>query len=183
MRAAPTGTEGKDRGQQSGSPESTSQSDSLTRDSQREASERVSWGKRQQVRAEEAEARVVELQAQLDRLAKDETHVGDGRAALATSSAANHGRKASPLATAAGAASLGPGATAAPLQIQRVDTFGESLETSSAAAQRARAAGSDGAVDGVAAAVGRGAHPATQERLAMIRKALAPPSLAPRAGS
>ena len=53
--------------------------------------------------------------------------------------------------------------------MQRVDTFGESLETSSAAAERARCAAAGGAAAG-GAAVGQGGL-ALQERLAMKRKA------------
>lgn len=49
--------------------ESISQGESMARDCllRHEASERLSWGMREQVRADEAEARVTELTAQLDR--------------------------------------------------------------------------------------------------------------------
>lgn len=175
--------------------ESISQSENMTRDCllRHEASERLSWGMREQVRADEAEARVAELTAQLDRL--ENRMVKDGALHKSSSAAANgavpvhvpvlrvdtfgaaidvarisalpaHRRKVSPLSRGV------PVVAASPLQIQRVDTFGESLETSSVAAERARGALAGGAgASGAAAAAGQGVTPTLQERLAMTRKA------------
>ena len=175
--------------------ESISQSENMPRDCllRHEASERLSWGMREQVRADEAEARVAELTAQLDRL--ENIMVKDGALHKLSSAAANgavpmhvpvlrvdtfgaaidvarvsawpaHRRKVSPLSRGV------PVVAASPLQIQRVDTFGESLETSSVAAERARGALAGGAgASGAAAAAGQGATPTLQERLAMTRKA------------
>ena len=175
--------------------ESISQSENMTRDRllRHEASERLSWGMREQVRADEAEARVTELTTQLDRLknrmAKDGAlHKSSSAAAngavpmhvpvlrvdtfgasidvACTSALSDHSRKASPLSRGV------PVVAASPLQIQRVDTFGESLETSSVAAERARGAIVGGAVaSGTAAAVGQGTSPTLQEWLATTRKA------------
>ena len=158
--------------------------DSLTRDCllMHETSERISWGMREQARTQEAEARVIELTAQLDRqesrmATKDTLHKLPSAAANGTApmkrvdtfgASIDHARskvlpayrwKASPLSHSIG------GAAASPLQIQRVDTFGESLETSSAAAQRAR-----GAAAGGSAVATQGPHKTLQERLATTRK-------------
>ena len=175
---------------------STRQSESMRRDCllRHEASERLSSGRREQVRADEAP--VTELAAQLNSL-ENETKGGAPHepSAAATngavpmehvpvrrvdtfgasidvarmSASAGNGRKASPLSHGV------PGAAASPPPMQRVDTFGESLETSSAAAERARCAAAGGAAAGGAAAggaaVGQGASLALQERLAMKRKA------------
>jgi len=174
---------------------STSQSESMRRDCllRHEASERLSSGRREQVRADEAP--VTELAAQLNSL---ENATKDGAPHESSAAAANgavpmhvpvrrvdtfgasidvarmsasagNGRKASPLSHGV------PVAAASPPQMQRVDTFGESLETSSAAAERARCAAAGGAAAGGVAASGaaasQGAGLALQERLAMKRKA------------
>ena len=172
---------------------STRQGESMRRDCllRHEAGERLSSGRREQVRAHEAEAPVTELAAQLNSL---ENATKDGAPHESAAAAANgavpmehvpvrrvdtfgasidvarmsasagNGRKASPLSHGV------PVAAASPPQMQRVDTFGESLETSSAAAERARCAAAGGAAAG-GAAVGQGASLALQERLAMKRKA------------
>jgi len=171
---------------------STSQSESMRRDCllRHAAGERLSSGRRERVRADEAEAPVTELAAQLNSL-ENTTKGGaphESAAAAANgavpmhvpvrrvdtfgasidvarmSASAGNGRKASPLSHGV------PGAAASPPPMQRVDTFGESLETSSAAAERARCAAAGGAAAG-GAAVGQGASLALQERLAMKRKA------------
>ena len=176
--------------------ESISQGESMARDCllRHEASERLSWGMREQVRADEAEARVTELTAQLDR--QENIMAKDGALHKSSSAAANgavpmhvpvrrvdtfgasidvarvsalpdHGRKASPLSRDV------PVVAASPLQIQRVDTFGESLATSSVAAEPVRGAVAGGAAarSAAAAAAGQGGGPTLQERLAMTRKA------------
>jgi len=172
---------------------STRQSESMRRDCllRHEASERLSSGRREQVRADEAEAPVTELAAQLNSLenaakggAPHESAAAAANGAVPMehvpvrrvdtfgasidvarmSASAGNGRKASPLSHGV------PGAAASPPPMQRVDTFGESLETSSAAAERARCAAAGGAAAG-GAAVGQGAGLALQERLAMKRKA------------
>ena len=177
---------------------STRQGESMRRDCllRHEASERLSSGRREQVRADEAAAPVTELAAQLNSL-ENATKGGaphESAAAAANgavpmehvpvrrvdtfgasidvarmSASAGNGRKASPLSHGA------PGDAASPPPMQRVDTFGESLETSSAAAERARCAAAGGAAAGGAvaggAAAGQGASLALQERLAMKRKA------------
>ena len=172
---------------------STRQGESMRRDCllRHEAGERLSSGRREQVRADEAEAPVTELAAQLNNLenttkggAPHESSAAAANGAVPMehvpvrrvdtfgasidvarmSASAGNGRKASPLSHGVS------GAAASPPQMQRVDTFGESLETSSAAAERARCAAAGGAAAG-GAAVGQGASLALQERLAMKRKA------------
>ena len=172
---------------------STSQSESTRRNwlLRHEASERRSSGRREQVRADEAEAPVTKLAAQLNSL---ENATKDGAPHESSAAAANgavpmehipvrrvdtfgasidvarisasagDGRKTSPLSHGV------PVAAVSPPQMQRIDTFGESLETSSAAAERARGAAAGGVAAGGAAA-SQGASLALQERLAMKRKA------------
>ena len=143
------------------------------------------------MRADEAEAPVTKLAAQLNSL---ENATKDGAPHESSSAAANgavpmehipvrrvdtfgasidvarisasagDGRKTSPLSHGV------PVAAVSPPQMQRIDTFGESLETSSAAAERARGAAAGGVAAGGAAA-SQGASLALQERLAMKRKA------------
>ena len=69
--------------------ESISQGESMARDCllRHEASERLSWGMREQVRADEAEARVTELTAQLDR--QENIMAKDGALHKSSSAAAN----------------------------------------------------------------------------------------------
>lgn len=167
---------------------STSQSESTRGDCLlgQEASEHLSSGRREQVRADEADAPVTELAAQLNSLenamddgAPDEYSAAAANGAVPmehipvrrvdtfgasidvarTSASAGNGRKPSPLSHG------DPVAAVSPPQMQRVDTFGESFVTSSAAAERARCAAAGGA------AAGQGASLTLQERLAMKSKA------------